>query len=89
MSVVVISSAKETLFVGDAANPRHAHDCGCCSFIGNYEEFDLYHCTNERGFVARYGVDGDYMYTDEKRASSYASDHPLRLAAIAKPLAMR
>lgn len=43
---------------------RYQHDCEECTFLGQYNEYDLYHC-NQRGrptVIARYSDDGpDYM----------------------------
>jgi len=37
--------------------PRHEHDCECCSFLGRYNEFDLYFCsTKGPTIIARYGA---------------------------------
>ncbi len=43
---------------------KYQHDCDKCTPLGEYEEYDLYHC--EQGglptVVARYGDDGpDYI----------------------------
>lgn len=42
--------------------PKFKHNCPCCTFLGNYKEFDLYHC-EQVGIptvIARYGENGDY-----------------------------
>lgn len=34
--------------------PRYAHDCSACLFLGQHEEYDLYYCTGyEKTPVAR------------------------------------
>lgn len=39
--------------------PRFTHDCKRCTFLGQFGEFDLYHCDQGSGLiptvVARYG----------------------------------
>lgn len=29
---------------GNMDNPRFIHDCKRCTFLGQFGEFDLYHC---------------------------------------------
>jgi hypothetical protein len=43
--------------------PRHEHDCDCCTYLGHFEKYDLYHCAHGGNptVIARYGDDGDYM----------------------------
>lgn len=46
---------------------RHIHDCEACKFLGNYKEYDLYHCANQilgGDVIARYGSNG-VEYTSE------------------------
>jgi hypothetical protein len=44
--------------------PRFKHDCRDCTYLGRYEEYDLYHCLefdSRPTVVARYGDEGpDY-----------------------------
>ena len=45
--------------------PRYTHSCSKCTFLGQYNEYDLYHCIQVGGMptvIARYSDDGpDYM----------------------------
>jgi len=41
--------------------PRYLHDCSNCSFLGAYENYDLYVCARHGKIdtlIARYGNDG-------------------------------
>lgn len=40
--------------------PRYTHECECCTFLGRYDEYDLYHCTQSGipTVLARYGNKG-------------------------------
>lgn len=44
--------------------PRYEHDCDQCVFLGEYDKYDLYHCSQGNTIdtvIARYGNDGpDY-----------------------------
>ena len=42
--------------------PIHEHDCTNCTFLGNYENKDLYHCDQNGNptVISRFGSDGDY-----------------------------
>ena len=43
--------------------PQHKHDCSQCTFLGRYNEYDLYFC-HQNGMptiIARYGEAGNYM----------------------------
>ena len=43
------------------SKPRYEHDCTCCTFLGGYQEYDLYHCGQDSPTViARFGELGDY-----------------------------
>jgi hypothetical protein len=43
--------------------PRYNHDCDKCTYLGQYEEYDLYFCSKFLPTViARYGNDGP-LYT--------------------------
>ena len=42
------------------APPRYEHDCSNCTYLGQYEEYDLYYC-EQMGWptvICRYGSDG-------------------------------
>lgn len=43
--------------------PRHPHDCDCCTFLGHYGEHDLYFCPQggHPTVIARFGEHGDYL----------------------------
>lgn len=49
--------------------PLHRHDCDKCVFLGRYRNdahtYDLYVCAKDwldgNEYVARYGVDGEYL----------------------------
>ena len=40
--------------------PRYIHDCQDCTYLGKYEEYDLYYCNNTilPVYVVRFGNDG-------------------------------
>jgi hypothetical protein len=41
---------------------RHEHDCACCTYLGQHEQYDLHYCGRGRPTViARFGPDGDYL----------------------------
>jgi hypothetical protein len=45
--------------------PQHKHDCDCCTFLGRFGAYDLYHHDNQGlsgkpTVIARYGELGDY-----------------------------
>ena len=41
--------------------PRYAHDCDTCIFLGQYKKYDLYYCAGEPTVVCRYSDKGpDY-----------------------------
>ncbi len=44
----------------DISAPRHRHDCDECSFLGRFDEYDLYACTKGPmpTVIARYGDEG-------------------------------
>ena len=45
--------------------PRYPHSCTCCTYLGEFEEYDLYYCKNGNmsisTVIARHGVDGEYL----------------------------
>lgn len=42
--------------------PRYKHDdCEKCTFLGSYENSDLYFCSATPTVIARYGEHGDYI----------------------------
>lgn len=43
--------------------PRFKHDCKYCTSLGQWNEYDLYHCswTLTPTLIARYGTNGDYL----------------------------
>lgn len=42
--------------------PRYEHDCEDCTFLGQYEEYDLWICPRGHTYIARYSCDGpDYI----------------------------
>lgn len=42
--------------------PRYEHeDCEHCTFLGVFENNDLYFCSNMPTVIARYGEHGDYI----------------------------
>lgn len=45
-------------------SPEHEHDCGVCMFLGNFDGYDLYYCTQDTKFptiIARWGRGADYL----------------------------
>ena len=42
--------------------PRFEHDdCSGCHFLGQFDRYDLYYCTNEPTVICRYSSEGgDY-----------------------------
>lgn len=43
---------------------RYKHDCDKCTFLGTFEEYDLYFCGEGRPTViARFGHDGPSYYS--------------------------
>jgi hypothetical protein len=41
--------------------PRYEHDCNACTFLGQYEDYDLYFCLrggNRPTVIYRYGDEG-------------------------------
>jgi len=48
------------LFTHRLAGGAHfEHDCDRCLFLGHYDGYDLYACSDT--LIARYGLDGDYI----------------------------
>lgn len=66
--------------------PTHQHDCDICTFLGKVvyrgQIFDLYHCTSDPGYIARFGEDGDYIFAKDGHADSYSVDHPIAQAVV-------
>jgi hypothetical protein len=48
---------------------RYDHDCEACTFLGQYNQYDLYYCHSEPTVIARYANEGA-AYT-----SGLSSDH--------------
>ena len=44
------------------SHPMHKHDCDNCTFLGNFNEYDLYHCPQcgMPTLIARCGEKGEY-----------------------------
>lgn len=61
----------------ESTERRYKHDCETCKFLGHYNEYDLYYCsqTGLPTVIARYGDDGP-EYT-----SGMGSDHPALVEA--------
>lgn len=63
---------------GDGSTERrYKHDCETCAFLGHYNEYDLYYCSQggTPTVIARYGDEGP-EYT-----SGMGSDHPALVEA--------
>ena len=62
---LVLSGAPLVVYAaGDGAVPAFTHDCDACTFLGTYDEADLYHCGQGGRIptvIARYSSEGpDY-----------------------------
>lgn len=47
----------------DSEQPRYAHDCAACVWLGQMDVYDLYFCLQGGGLptvIARYGHEGAY-----------------------------
>ena len=56
---LVFVATEETLSV-EAKLPRYEHGCNLCTFLGQYGEYDLYHCTyynRHETLIARWSDD--------------------------------
>ncbi len=60
-------------------SPRFTHDCDSCTFLGTYEEHDLYFCPREPTVIARASSEGpDYC----SGIVSARMGHPLLVEAL-------
>lgn len=41
-------------------HPQYQHDCERCTFLGRFQNHDLYHCIDPHTLIARFGEDGEY-----------------------------
>jgi hypothetical protein len=60
--------------------PIFRHDCEACSFLGHYEEHDLYYCPGEPTVIARYGSEGP----DYKSGLVFANETLKDTSAVAR-----
>ncbi len=59
---------------------RYEHDCSECTYLGAYEDYDLYICEasivrDDRSVIARFGSAGDYL----SRPARFVDAGPYRL----------
>ena len=46
-------------FIEHTPKPLYKHDCDCCIFLGNFDDYqDGYYCPAEKVVIARYGDQG-------------------------------
>ena len=72
-----------------ADQPRFQHDCTICTFLGQYNEFDLYFCPQGGRIptvIARYGDDGPEYQSGLIPASVLPELQEARKRAIDKGL---
>jgi len=74
--------------------PKFKHDCSACTFLGHFNENDLYHCTQSVSptVIARYGDNGSAYSSGlvfAERAAHGSELYALRVAMfIARDLGL-
>jgi hypothetical protein len=50
--------SKDIIALLISRQPRYAHDCSSCVFLGQFGEYDLYFCPGETTLLCRFGDEG-------------------------------